>query len=67
MIGCEIEEMIDTMRIDENKDFALTSYRKTKNRPKVKLSDHNYRITNIKAKWKKKESKPRIKMYNIKN
>ena len=68
VIGCEVmEEMIETMLIDENKDFALASYRKTKNGPKVKLSDHNSIVTKIMAKWKKKETQPRMEMYNFKD
>ena len=68
VIGCEImEEMIETMLIDENKDFALASYRKTKNGPKVKLSDRNSIVAKIKAKWKKKETQPKMEIYNFKD
>ena len=55
------------MLIDENKDFALASYRKTKNGPKVKLSDRNSIVAKIKAKWKKKETQPKMEMYNLKD
>ena len=68
VIGCEIiEEMIDTMIIDENQDYALESFRKTKTGSKVKVSDHNSIITNIKAVWKKTEPNTRIEMYNFKD
>ena len=68
VIGCEIiEEMIDKMIIDKNQDYALESFRKTKTGSKVKVSDHNSIITNIKAVWKKTEPNTRIEMHNFKD
>ena len=59
--------MIDTMIIDENQDYALESFRKTKTGSKVKVADHNSIITKIKAVWKKTEPNTRIEMYNFKD
>ena len=68
VIVCEeMEEVIEEMIIDENKEFALASYRKTKTGAKIKLSDHNSLVTKIKAEWKKEEPKLRIEIYNFKD
>ena len=68
MIVCEeMEEVIEEMIIDENKDFALASYMKTKTGSKIKLSDHNSLVTKIKAELKKEEPRSRIEIYNFKD
>ena len=53
----EMNDMITSLVIDEKKEHALASYRKTKNGSKVTESDHNSLITHIKAVWKKKQKK----------
>ena len=68
VIGCEeIEEIVEELIIDEEKDFALASFRKTKTGAKVKLSDHNSMLTKIKAQWNKNIPETRIEMYNFKD
>ena len=68
VIGCEeIAEMITELIIDENKQCALESFRKTKTGTKVIKSDHNSIITQIKTVWNKKMPKTRHEMYNLKD
>lgn len=45
----------------------MNSYKKTKNGPKVKESDHNSLITKIKGTWKKQIVQKRTEMYNLKD
>ena len=55
VIVCEeMEAMVSDVVIDESRKHVLTKHTKTKNRFKVKESDHNSIITNIKAIWNKK-------------
>ena len=68
VIGCEeMNDMITSLVIDEKKEHALASFRKTKNGSKVTESDHNSLITHIKAVWKKKQIKEGDEIYNLKN
>ena len=62
-----MDDMIEGLVIDESKNHALTSYTKTKNGTKVKESDHNSMITNIKASWVKKPQIKRVEIYNLKD
>ena len=68
VLVCEnMDDMVEGLVIDEGKNHALTSFTKTKNRTKVKESDHNSMITNIKASWVKKPQIKRVEIYNIKD
>ena len=63
----EMIDIIEGMVIDEEKNFVLTKYRKTKKRIKIQESDHNSIVTNIKATWNKSKNIKRIEMYNLKD
>ena len=68
VIGCEdMVEMIESLKIDEDKKYSLTSYKKTKNGIKIQESDHNTLITTLNAKWSKKIAVKRYEMYNLKD
>ena len=68
MIVCEeMEAMVSDMIIDESRKYVLTKHTKTKNGFKVKESDHNSIITNIKARRNKKKFINKIYIYNLKD
>ena len=68
VIVCEeMEGMISDLVIDEAKKYVLTKHTKTKNGFKVKESDHNTLITNVKATWNKKKFIKKIEIYNLKD
>ena len=68
VIGCEdMVEMIESLKIDEDKKYSLTSYKKTKNGIKIQESDHNTLITTLNAKWSKKIAVKRYEMYDLKD
>ena len=68
VIVCDnMEEIISDVRIDEERTFVLTSYRKTKNGTKVIESDHHSIITNIKSTWNMKLNTKRTEIYNFKD
>ena len=57
VIGCdEMVEVINSLIIDEDKKYSLTSHKKTKTGLKVQESDHYTLITNVNATWNKKTS-----------
>ena len=57
VIGCEeMVDLINSLIIDEDKEYSLTSYKKTKTGLKVQESDHYTLITNVNATWNKKTS-----------
>ena len=63
----DLAKEIVLVKIDEEKNHALTKLIKTKNGTKVKSSDHNPILTHFDIKWNKKASKQRIEMFNLKN
>ena len=63
----EMEDIVSSVRIDEERKYVLTRYTKTKKGAKVKESDHHTIITNIKSSWNKNINKKRIKIYNFKD
>ena len=68
VLGCdEMYDMIEELVIDEKKEVALASFKKTKNGFKTKESDHNTLVTKVKSVWKKKKTEKRIEMYNLKD
>ena len=58
---------MECMKIDEEKNHALTKIIKTKKGIKTKSSDHNPIISWFNMKWCKKSSKQRIELFNLKN
>ena len=59
--------MVEGHKIDGEKKYVLTKYRKTKKGVKVQQSDHNSLVTTVRTTWSKKiKSKP-TEMYNIKD
>ena len=68
VIACEeAAEMIDNMVIDEERKHVLARFTKTKTGVKVKESDHNSIITNVRANWNKNDVPKREETYNFKN
>ena len=67
IISEDLENEMDSIRIDEEKNNALTKIIKTKKGTKTKSSDHNPILTNYKIKWCRKVAKPRIELFNLKN
>ena len=68
VIVCDkMNEIVTELVIGEEKQHALTSFRKTKTGHKVIVSDHNSMITHVKASWNKKEPKSRTEIYNLKD
>ena len=68
VIVCEkVEEMISEVKIDEERNYVLTRYTKTKKGNKIKESDHNSVITYMNTTWNKNENSNRIEIYNFKD
>ena len=68
VITCDdMADMIENMKIDEEGDFALTKYSKTKRGVEIIQSDHNSMITTIKATWNKEDKPERKASYNFKD
>ena len=63
----EMEEIVSSVRIDEERKYVLTKYTKTKKGTKVKESDHHTIITNIKSTWNKNINEKIIEIYNFKD
>ena len=67
VIACEdMAELIEKMVVDEERNFVLARYTKTKTGIKVKESDHNSLITSIKTNWNKNNMPKRKESYNYK-
>ena len=65
VIVCEImEDMISEVVIDEDRHNILTRHTKTKTGVKIKESDHNSIITQVKVSWNKTKNITRVEMYN---
>ena len=68
VLGCDaMYDMIEELVIDEKKEVALASFKKTKNGLKTKESDHNTLVTKVKSVWKKKRTEKQIEMYKLKD
>ena len=67
-IVCEImEDMISEVVIDEDRHNILTRHTNTKTGVKIKESDHNSIITQVKVNWNKTKNVTRVEMYNFKD
>ena len=67
IISEDLEDDLNSIKIDEEGNNALTKIIKTKNGIKKQTSDHNTIITKFTIKWSRKIRKPRIEMFNLKN
>ena len=68
MIVCDrMEEKISEIVIVENRDNVLTRLKKTKTGNKIKESDHNSIITQVKANWNVTKHIQRLEIYNFKD
>ena len=63
----EMQEMISKVLIDEHRKHVLVRHMKTKHGIKVKESDHNSIVTEIKVKWDKSKNVKQVEMYNLKD
>jgi len=63
----DMEELIENMVVDEERNFVLSRYTKTKTGVKVKESDHNSIVTTIKTSWDKNKVSKRKESFNYKN
>ena len=59
--------MIGELLIDEERRHVLVRHAKTKNGVKVKESDHNSLINQIKVDWNKKINTKPVEIYNLKD
>ena len=62
-----LENKIESLLIDENKDHALIKITKTRDGIKKTESDHNSMITKLKFNWSRQQKKDRVEIYNLKN
>ena len=67
IVSDDIKESIDSLLIDEERQYAITKNGKTKNGLKKTESDHNVLISKFKFKWNKKIRKTNIELFNMKN
>ena len=63
----EMQEMISKVLIDEYRKHVLVRHMKTKHGIKVKESDHNSIVTEIKVKLDKSKNVKQVEMYNLKD
>ena len=68
VVTCEeVAEIVTTMKIDEERQYPLARFTKTKEGIKVKESDHFSIITSINAKWDKTDIPKRRESYKFKD
>ena len=67
IVSDNIAQVIEEVKIDEERKYVLTKYTKTKNGIKITESDHHSIITRINAKWKRKSNCERKEIYNLKD
>ena len=67
LVSEDLVDTIESMKVDETKEFAPTRITKTKTGTTTKQSDHNVILTNLKMKWNKEEKKPKQNLFNLKN
>ena len=63
----DMEEDLESLVVDEQRNHVLTRFTKSKNGIKETKSDHNVLITKFKLKWNRKMKSNRIELYNLKN
>ena len=63
----DLENDLESIKIDEERNHVLTKLVKTKKGTKKTLSDHNPIISKFNIKWNRKLKNRRIEMYNLKN
>ena len=67
LISEDLNDQMESMKVDEEGNNALTKIWKTKKGVKKSISDHNPLITNFNIKWIPKVRSERIEIYNLKN
>ena len=67
IVSENIAQVIEQVEIDEERNYVLTKYTKTKNGVKITESDHHSIITRIKANWKRDIKCDRKEIYNLKD
>ena len=63
----EMQEIICTVLIDEERKHVLVRHMKTKHGVKVKESDHNSIITEVKVNWDKRKNSTQVEKYKLKD
>ena len=63
----DMEEDLESLVVDEERNHVLTRFTKSKNGIKETKSDHNVLITKFKLKWNRRMKSNRIELYNLKN
>ena len=62
-----MQEMTSKVLIDDDRKHVLVRYMNTKHGIKVKESDNNSIVTEIKVKWDKSNTLKQVEMYNLKD
>ena len=63
----DIEDELESLIVDEERNHVLTSLIKTKDGVKKTKSDHNVLVTKFKMKWTRKIKSSRMEVFNLKN
>ena len=67
IVSSDIEDSIESINIDEERNHVLTRYTKTKAGVKKVESDHNPIISKLKFCWSKSQQKQREEIFNFNN
>ena len=69
IVSPNLVEMVETVKVDEEQEYAPTRMTETKKGKKVekKMSDHNVILTKFKMSWNKESKPERNSSFNLKN
>ena len=67
IISDDLDDDLESLKIDENREHVLTSIKNTKRGIKIKESDHNVLITQFKRSFRVNEKNNKKETYNLKN
>ena len=64
-VSSDMQELLVSIQIDEERNHVLTSFTRTKNGPKRHESDHNSIITKFNLEWKGKDKQSKTEVFNF--
>ena len=67
LLSDDLKDDIESIKIDDKREYVLTNIIKTKTGIKKTESDHNTIFTNLKFQWNKKIKQKRNELFNLKN
>ena len=65
IVSDDLESVVDSLLIDENRKYVLTKIVKTKRGITKQESDHNVLVSKLKFSWNRKRKINRMEIYNL--